>query len=310
MKLKSKSTLVLLAGFIVGLVLFFPWNPLKEKVAKTASAATGAQLEIGSLSGSTGYMAGLTRGSVFGIKGSNVSIQHPFGINLRCNKIYIAPRILPLLIGSLQLGMKCKQKDNSSIAALVKVYPFWGVATGNIRGIDVSVSADAFSLALLANLPGAEGLTGKLTGDIDLSEMSPNGGMPEELQWEVEIDNLQTPPLDNGLAPLPPMSFSEASSEGRMTPRSLDIQKLSLGSKANPLEAHLKLEQIQLDSRMNPQKGSFHGAIRIDPEFEKQRLSKINWNSAFGKPDQNGKREFKRSAKGAWHTFLIFGAPD
>ena len=80
-----------------------------------------------------------------------------------------------LLLAAAEVGswtsrccVKVREHDSpvgSMVAALAKFYPFWGLMSGNIKGVDVSIDAEDFPLTPLAGISGLEGLAGKLSGE-------------------------------------------------------------------------------------------------------------------------------------------------
>jgi len=163
----ARRALAVAAAYLALTMLFvvarFPVDSLTPRVAALASAATGAQVEIGRLD------AGL-RSLLPALQASDVSVTTPGGTRLRLDRARVRPAwSLSWLRGRPALAISLRAGE-SRVDGTVRLGPAPGF-TGDLEKVDLRL--------LPASLLGDAGVTfdGRLDGtlDLQLGELGPEG---------------------------------------------------------------------------------------------------------------------------------------
>lgn len=297
---KIKKYILPFLGFIVGVLFFFPWGELRDILITTIEKASGVRITMTEFSPSTGLQMGLMRGSLFAFSGKKATVRLPSGESLSCDDLVIGPRIWPLILTKAEISLGCFSEDSGSAVALISASPFWGPST-----IAVSMDLDHFSLA---NIHLKMDLAGKLSGNFELSEFSLSEKGSPKVEWNLKGGEVRTPEFAIPLLKIPGLELGDLDTEGSYTGRAIKLSKLEFGSKQNLIEAKMSFNSDISEASGAPESGDLKGWIRVDPNAEKSSLKDIPWN-IFGKPNDSGKREFKRSFTGGITSLLLAPPP-
>lgn len=295
---KIKRFILPLVGFFVGVLFFFPWNELRDILTAAIEKNAGIRITMTDFSPSTGLEMGLTRGSLFAFSGKKATIRLRSGEILACDELIIGPRFWPLLLTRAQVSLGCFNASGS-FAALVSASPFWSPSA-----VSVSIGLDSFSLA---NLRTRHNLNGILSGSFEMSEMSLTENTPPKVDWDLIGKGVHTPPYQIPLLNVPALELDELKTTGSYTGRAIKIGNLEFGSATSVIEGKMTFNSDISENTGAPESGDMRGWLRVEPGAEKTSLKDIPWN-IFGKPNDKGRREFKRSFTGGITT-LLFAAP-
>ena len=291
-----------LMGLFVGLVLFFPLDAMKSQILAQVSRNTGVDMVMERIRFGTGLGLGLRQGSLLALRGSNAKLRFQNGQSLSCDKLILAPHLLPMLWTEVKLGVACVSDDLGEIVVGLSARPFW-----NPSSAQATIFLDEVKLSVFENWENLSGLSGTLSGTLEARDIALPMRRPPNVEWTLTGNNINTPPLHVDLLGLPPMNLGPLSTKGTFTRSKLQINELKFGSKASVLEANLKAS-LTLDSMYLPSAGEFSGRIRSEPTFEKTQITDISLEQAFGPVTASGFREFRKPIQSA--QSIIFGKPE
>ncbi|MBP7843519.1 MAG: hypothetical protein KA116_01775 [Proteobacteria bacterium] len=295
---KLKYTLIFSIGLSLGLFIFFPWNQLRGQLISMLQKQTHQRVQIESLEGGTGMGLGLRYGSLFGIhaKGFEINVM---GANLHCDSLTLAPKMWPLLMGSIHLGFGCENQGETWLSGVFKIFPFWSPSKAQ-----AVVRFKNFPLANSAAMLGMEGLDGNLFGDLEVHDLSLQGSnFPKLLEWDISAQKLILPSSSSAVFKFPSLNLGELTLKGEMNARNLSVSELNFGSERSPIKGKMKMN-FGLDASMLPNSGEWSGELTTDDLFEKERLKDISLDLIFGKAKVPGKRRFVKRVKGSYLSLL------
>jgi hypothetical protein len=300
MKLNPKYFLIFFLGFFLGVFVFFPWNQLRGKLTNLIQQQTGQRVQIGNLSAGTGLGLGLKFGSVFAIDAENFEMSMAGGGRLQCESLTLAPRLWPILMGSLHLGFECENKDEAWVTGIIKLSTFW-----NPSRAQVQTQLRHLPLSLVAAFAGMEGMDGQLFGSLDAYDipLQGNSSFPASIEWDLSAQKLLLPASNSPVFKFPSLNLGELTMKGEMTRKKLHVSDLSFGSSKSPLQGKMKIN-FGLDPSMLPNSGEWTGELSTNEAFEKERLKDLNLDLLFGKVKSPGKRIFTKRVKGSYLSLL------
>lgn len=283
----------IIIGFLIGVVIFFPWNDVKDFMTGELSKQ-GIQLQISHFSPTTGLRMGPLMGSLFAFEGAQATLRLPGGQGINCDSMLIGPRFWPLLMGQLQVSLGCMDSKGSMVA-VVKASPFWNPSM-------ISVVAN-FSTFSLSNLQLNSDFQGSLSGDVEVKDATVKGGLGE-ITWSINGKDVRTPDAAFPLAKIPSLDLGNVESNGNFGDGAVNVKSFTFGSAQSLVEGRIVFSS-DLDKQMIPQRGEMHGTLRVDPEAEATTLKDLPFKLIFGQPDARGKREFKKSFTGGIQSLLF-----
>ena len=284
-----KKYFFIILGFFIGIVFFFPWNQVKDFITTTVSKSSGIALDMQNLEPTLGLRIGLSKGSVLGFSASAAHIRSPMGQSISCEELIIAPRIWPLLMGQLQVGIGCLEKESGSFAALLQGSPFWAPTS-----LSASLELKKFSLE---NVDLQNELHGIFSGSLEVNDISLSGIALPSFVWDISGNEFRSPSLSTPLT-IPSLDLDEIKTIGSLNRNALKIQTLNIGTTQTNIEAKLSYESDFPMPSMNPTNGQLSGFLRISPTTESTTFKDINLATAFGLADSSGGRQFKKKFSG------------
>lgn len=295
--------LVGLLGFGVGCVWFLPVQKIVAIGLEKSLGRSGVTVELGSARLGTGLGLGFSKGSLMALKAEAVRIQLPQSLTLRCERLTLAPRLWPFLIGQLQAGFECDLGQYGRLSGRADISSPW-----NPSAITAFVDAEALDLRILDGLSASGSFLGKVSGDLRVTDWAPSGrGLPP-VSWNLRGQEVATPAVEAELLNIPGLRLGPLATKGTFAAGKLKIDELSFGSQDSPLQASWKID-FGLDARGLPVSGEWKGTLRTDPEFEKTALSDIKLSLLFGEIKKAGQRDFRKVVRGNF-TSLLFNPPE
>ena len=293
-----KKYFFIFLGFFIGLVFFFPWNQVKDFISSTVVKSSGIVLNIQNLEATLGLRIGLMKGSLIGFSASGAQLHSPAGFSLNCDELIIAPRLWPLLMGQIQVGLGCLEKDKGSFSTLLKASPFWSPSNMNI-----SIKIEKFSLE---NLNLQNELHGVFSGTLEITDLPLSGqGLPL-VAWNLQGSEVRSPSLPVLGLTLNSLDLDEVKTVGTFGRNSIKIPTLNFGSPQTLIQAKLSYESdFPLQSKI-PENGQLTGTLRVSPSAELSIFKNfINFTQAFGPADTTGTRQITKKFSGGIQK-LIF----
>jgi hypothetical protein len=288
MKILKKYFFVIL-GFFVGVLFFFPLNQIKDAISSNVAQSTGIILDIQRLEPTLGLRLGLGKGAFIGLSAIGAHIRFPQG-SLNCDELIIAPRVWPILMGQLQLGVGCLEKERVSLVALVKASPFWAPSA-----VDLSVDFKEFSLEnidLQSDLQNE--LKGIVSGTLEAQNVSlTNIGSPSVL-LDVQGSEVRTPSTYVMGVTLSSLDLDTVKIVGSLGKNSLKIPTLNFGNTDSPIQGKLSFESDFPMPRMIPQKGQLRGMLKVTPAGIVIFKNVFSLSLVFGPADTTGTRQINK----------------
>lgn len=291
------------AGFLAGVVFFFPLDALRATVLSAIRDRTRIDLSAKSIYVSTGLNLGPRRGSLIALKADDVLITLPDSNTLKCDDLVIAPGLFPLLYGRLSVALRCRSRQSGELLVQAWGSPFWAP-----QKFQVTTILDNANLALAARfMPQLSAFSGLLSGEIHIQDFEPGRTQIPNAEWELTGQEVQSPPLTSDFFNLPALDMGQLKVVGSMESRKVSLKELSFGSAKTSVEVKVAAN-LTLDPRGMPSDGDLSGKIRTDPGFEKIQLKDINMDLSFGKVKESGFREFRKKMEGGPQS-LLFNPP-
>jgi len=285
-----KKYFFIILGFFIGIVFFFPWNQVKDFITTTVSKSSGITLDMQNLEPTLGLRIGLSKGSVLGFSASAAHIRSPMGQSISCEELIIAPRIWPLLMGQLQVGIGCIEKESGSFAALLKGSPFWAPTS-----LSASLELKKFSLE---NVDLQNELHGIFSGSLEVNDISLNGKSLPSLIWDLSANEVRSPSLSTPFLTLPSLDLDEVKTVGSLSRNTLKIPTLNFGSAQSTIQGKLSFESDLPMPSMAPENGQLSGSLRVSPSAETSTFKDISLKIPFGPADTSGNRQIKKKFSG------------
>ncbi len=292
--------LTFVVGLSIGAIFFFPYDHLKFMVIQKISRATGLDLRIQQLKLGTGLGLGVLKGGLIAFKAEGVQVAGPKGGSIECESLVLSPQLWSFLIARLQVTISCKlsEKNKSEVLVVFVLPKFWSQENASAE-----LDLDNVDLSLAESFAPVTGLQGLLSGHLSMDAFSPQKGTLPNLGWSLSAKGLVLPSLTSDFLMLPAVRLDNLESKGTFSPSHIKIEQLNFGNENTPLRGQITAD-LKLDQGSNPQSGEISGKITSDVAFEKSQLRDIDFNDVFGKANEAGERNFKKSANGSW-MFLL-----
>lgn len=297
----SRPWLMFVLGLMVGLLVFFPTNQLKEKIFATIAKSTGAQLNAESMSFGTGLNLGFSRGGLLALKFSKLRIQRGTTA-IECDKATLSPHLLTIVLGKATIGIGCDSVQHGALDARVDVKPFWAPET-----LSVDSSFKGFHLAALGELLEAYPIRGVLYGDLQVDAMPLSGRALPPLKWKLSMQKVVLPPVSSDFVSLPEIALGTLDTTGSLQNNKLIMRPLTMGSGASPIKTDLEID-LGLNSLMVPQTGEIKGSLTANPAWEAAIKKTFDLALFFGEPDATGLRRFRKPIQGG--PFSLLNPPE
>ena len=285
MKILKKYFFVIL-GFFIGILFFFPLNQIKETISSNVAKSSGIILDIQRLEPTLGLRLGLGKGAFLGLSASGAHIRSPLGFSLNCDELILAPRIWPLLMGQIHLGVGCLEKEKGSLVALIKASPFWAPST-----VDLSVDFKEFSLE---NIDLQNELRGIVSGTLEAQNVSLTNRETPNVIFDIQGSELRTPSTYVGGVILSSLDLDTVKIVGSLAKNSLKIPTLNFGNTDSPIQGKLSFESDFPMPSMIPQKGQLTGMLKVTPAGISIFKDVLNIPLAFGPADTTGTRQITK----------------
>lgn len=292
MKFLRKYFFVIL-GFFVGVLFFFPLNQIKDKILTTVSKSSGMILDIQRLEPTLGLRLGFTKGAVFGLSAMGAHIRSPMGYSLNCDELIIAPRVWPILMGQIHLGIGCLEKEKGSLIAIIKASPFWAPSS-----LDLSIELNDFSLE---NIDLQSEIKGILSGSLDAESISLQGGGIPKLLWDIRGSEVRTPSAPIAGLMLSSLDLYDVKIVGSLKNNALKIPTLNFGNSESPIQGNLSFESDLPQPNMIPQRGQLTGMLKVSPAGISIFKDFVNFDRTFGPADTTGTRQITKKFTGGVH---------
>jgi hypothetical protein len=288
MKILKKYFFVIL-GFFIGVLFFFPLNQIKDAISSNVAKSSGIILDLQRLEPTLGLRLGLSKGALIGLSGSGAHIRYSFG-SLNCDELIIAPRIWPLLMGQIQLGVGCLEKEKGSLVALIKASPFWAPSS-----LDLSVDFKEFSLE---NIDLQNELKGILSGALETKNIPLTKIGTPSVFLDIQGTELRTPSTYVMGVTLSSLDLDTVKIVGSLGKNALKIPTLNFGNTESPIQGKLSFESDFPQPSMSPLKGQLTGMLKVTPAGVGIFKDLLNFDSAFGPADTTGTRQINKKFTG------------
>ncbi len=289
-------------GILAALIFFFPLDPIKDRILSDISAQSQVDITVKEMHIGTGLGLGLSRGSLFALRGEDAVVGFPTGQTVKCQQLIVAPSLLPLLTAQFAVSLYCKSSKIGEVTAQIKGRPFW-----NPVRLQVEVDLKDFKLSLIEEFTGIGPIGGEVSGSLELPEFNPRGKSLSNINWDLSAKDFSSPPVDSPIFSAPPLSVGALKSRGSFSnSHHLKILDLSLGNPQGPIEG-----AFQSDLKINNTRGivmlsgQMSGKLRINPEVENTQLKDIKFDIAFGQRKASGFREFTKKLEGGVQSILF-----
>ncbi|HVJ66324.1 MAG TPA: hypothetical protein VM901_13785 [Bdellovibrionota bacterium] len=288
----NRLWLMFVAGLLLGLLIFFPTNQIKEKIFAYVASATGAKLQAESMSFGTGLGLGLGKGGLLGLNFSKLRIQSGT-LTVECDEATLTPHLLPFFTGRATIGVRCESERYGALDAKFAARPFWSPAT-----LDADLTFKSFNLAAFGDALQSYPIRGIVVGDLLIDEM-PLGGsrtLPP-VSWKLAMQKVTLPALTTDFISIPEIPLGTLDTEGSLKQNKLLMKPLTLGNGSSPLRAQLDID-LQLSSQGVPSNGEIKGELSADPAWEASIKDSFDLALFFGEPNESGTRRFRKPVQG------------
>jgi len=296
---KIIGTIVFIAGLIFGILFFIPIDPIRARVLSYVSRQSDIEITIKKLGLGTGLGLGISDGSLFALRGKDALIGFQNGQMLRCSKLIIAPKILPILVGRFSGTLYCEMGASGTVTAGISGSPFW-----NPKTLNLSVEVEELDMAILEQFTQVSPFAGTLNGTVELKEVNPSSSRMPDAEWNLDGKEVMLPAVTQDFFNLPSLQIGPMSTKGTIQNSKLKIDEIKFGKADTMIEGTLTAN-LGLSSSGVPSNGEITGKLRTDPDFEKSQLTDINLDLAFGKVKPSGFREFRKKMEGGPQSLLM-----
>lgn len=285
-------------GLLLGVLLFFPTNQIKEKIFANISKSTGAVLQAESMSLGTGLGLGFSKGGIFALKFQKLHVQSE-SMSMDCDEATVSPHFVSLFVGKLALGLSCDSVKNGALAAKAVLKPFWSPNT-----LSVETNFKGLNLAALGDMLQSYPIKGIVYGDLTVDDMSLSGrsGMPA-LNWKISMQQAVLPPVKSDFISLPQILLGTLDTTGSLQNNKLVMKPLLMGNGTSPIKMNLDIN-LALSSQMMPMAGEIKGTLTANPEWEASIKNTLDLALLFGNPDAQGFRKFRKPVQGGPFSLL------
>ncbi len=291
--LLNKVWVMFVLGLMLGILIFFPTNQIKEKIFAYVAQTSGAKLQAETMSFGTGLGMGFSKGGVFGLSFDKLRIQTGSS-TIDCDEATLSPHLLSLFMGKATIGLRCESQRHGAFDAKISVKPFWSPETlnvdANFKGLNLAVFAD-----MLERYP----LRGILYGDLNVEDMPMAAGrrtLPP-LNWKLSMQKVVLPSLNSDFVTLPEIPLGTLDTTGSLKNNKLIMAPLLMGNSSSPLSAKLDIN-LALDGSGMPASGEIKGELKADPEWETSIKETLDLTLLFGEPNETGARRFRKPVQG------------
>jgi hypothetical protein len=289
----NRAWVMFVAGLLLGTLIFFPSNQIKEKLFAYISKTSGAKLQAEQMNFGTGFSLGLSKGGLLGLNFRKLSIQSG-AASLDCDEATISPHLITFFVGQLSVGLRCHSDRHGAFDAKLALTPFWSPASlhvsANFKGLNLAAFADS-----LQSYP----IRGVLYGDLFIEDMPfnpPQRGMPP-LRWKLAMQKVVLPALNSDFLSIPEIPLGTIDTQGSLIKNKLVMAPLLMGNASSPLNANLDIE-LALDPSGVPSNGEIKGHLKAVPAWEQSMKQTLDLALLFGEPDETGARRFRKVIQG------------
>lgn len=296
--LLKKPWLMFVAGLLLGTLVFFPTNALKEKLFSSISKNTGAVVLAESMSIGTGLSLGLSMGGLLGLHFKKFRIQST-GFGLDCDEATLSPHLASFFVGNLSIGIGCESEKHGSLSAKLSLKPFW-----KPERLSLESSFKGFNLKAISNTFDNYPIKGIVLGNLNITDMSLlSRGVLPPMDWKLSLQKAVLPPLSSTLVTLPEITLGTLDTSGSLKNGKLVMAPLKMGGPGSPLKMDVNVD-LMISSQLVPNSGEIKGKLWADPAWEASIKKSIDLELLFGSPNETGDRRFRKIIQGGPMSLL------
>jgi hypothetical protein len=295
--------LIIAVCFVLGLIVFFPIGSLETRLNDTLSKALAGDVRVMYPSLGFGFRSGFISGGLFGLKAKEIEItllQAPQPVT--CYEAVMSPKLLALLILRLQIAVRCDFGEERSPVLAVARAPLY-----NLSDLSLDLEIDKLPISEAASLARISGMDGRVSGQLKVSHFT-TGFASARLKWDIRIHDLRTPALNTDFGSLPPMNFTQVTTEGSWANRKLLLKPFKMGVDGkDSLVTDLEIE-LSFNPNGTPSNGYIQGNLKSSSDFDRSIASLVKMDQVFGLAKSNGYRRFKKTIQG--NILSLLGPPE